>query len=263
MNRLWLWLPLASLAGAIWFGFAVFADDAVDEGREALNSTWTEYPWYDAEADALRPIPVQPPPPPPPPTGTIIKPQPPAPSNAAPMSSQTTSFLAGLLQVLPWLLVMALLIVAIVLIIRWRFSLQSPAKARASRRRSRQAEIERIAELPFEVQPESDLLAAARREYNSGNYGRAIVYLYSWQLMELDDSHHIRLARGKTNRQYLRELRPRADLRGLLEPTMIAFEDFFFGDHELSRRRFEGCWEQVDQFQRLLNGSDPSTGGPR
>ena len=30
---------------------------------------------------------------------------------------------------------------------------------------------------------------------------------------------------------------------------MVPFEASFFGDHELSKRDFETCWERHDQFQ--------------
>ncbi len=75
-----------------------------------------------------------------------------------------------------------------------------------------------------------DLLAEARRHYQAGNYGAAIVYLFSFQLVQLDKRQIIRLAKGKTNRQYLREVGPRAALLRLVEQTMVAFEDVFFGN---------------------------------
>ena len=40
-----------------------------------------------------------------------------------------------------------------------------------------------------------------------GDYGMAIIYAYAYQLVELDQHHAIQLRKGKTNRQYLRELR--------------------------------------------------------
>ena len=47
------------------------------------------------------------------------------------------------------------------------------------------------------------LLEEARRSYEEGDYNTAIVYLYSYQLVKLDQNQWIRLAKGKTNRQYL------------------------------------------------------------
>ena len=70
----------------------------------------------------------------------------------------------------------------------------------------------------------------------------------AWPLPKL-----FRLTKGKTNRQYLREIGPRRRLRDLVERTMIAFESVFFGHHPLDQRRFEACWSQVAEFQRLLD----------
>jgi hypothetical protein len=58
------------------------------------------------------------------------------------------------------------------------------------------------------------------------------------------------LARGKTNRMYLRELRQQPQLKSILELTMTAFEDVFFGNHNLSREEFEACWRQLDDFHK-------------
>jgi hypothetical protein len=71
--------------------------------------------------------------------------------------------------------------------------------------------------------------------------------------VQLDRHHVIRLAKGKTNRQYLRETRTRPALAEILETTMVAFEDVFFGKHELSRQRFEECHSQFGTFQSELD----------
>ena len=67
--------------------------------------------------------------------------------------------------------------------------------------------VDRVEALPFRVPRQAtDLLSEARRQYEKGNYNEAIVYLFSHQLVELDRQHLIHLARGKTNRQLVREL---------------------------------------------------------
>ena len=111
----------------------------------------------------------------------------------------------------------------------------------------------RVAELPVPVPTTTgDFLSEVRRHAAAGNFGLAIVYLFSYELLQLDRHEVIRLSKGKTNRQYLREANPRPDLRTILEPTMIAFEDFFFGRHDLDQQRFENCWTKIDEFHRLL-----------
>ena len=68
---------------------------------------------------------------------------------------------------------------------------------------------------------------------------------------QLDKFAVIRLARGKTNRQYLRESGKAPPQRQLLEVTMHTFEDVFFGRRVLDRRGFEACWQHVSQFENL------------
>ena len=80
--------------------------------------------------------------------------------------------------------------------------------------------------------------------------------LFSYLLVEMDQHQLIRLAKGKTNRQYLREIGRRRSLRGLVERTMIAFEAVFFGHHGLDREGFEACWSQVAEFQRLVENEN-------
>jgi hypothetical protein len=107
--------------------------------------------------------------------------------------------------------------------------------------------------LPSRVVPaKGGLLEEARRQYEAGNYNAAIVYLYSYELLKLDQNQMLRLARGKTNREYLRELAGRPELYSILAQSLVPFEDVYFGEHELNRERFEACWNQVDRFHRLI-----------
>jgi hypothetical protein len=115
------------------------------------------------------------------------------------------------------------------------------------------SDVDRVEDLPFQLKrPTGDFLSEAQRLYEAGKYSDAIVYLFSYQLVALDKRHVIRLAKGKTNRQYLRETRSREPLKQLLQRTMISFEDVFFGHHELSRERFEESWQRLDEFHQQL-----------
>jgi hypothetical protein len=111
----------------------------------------------------------------------------------------------------------------------------------------------RVDELPLQLAaPKGDFLAEARRRYESGDYSGAIIYLFSHELLQLDRHQRIQLERGKTNRQYLREVRGEPFLANALSRTMVAFEDVFFGHHALDRSRFEACWREVEEFHRRL-----------
>ncbi len=115
------------------------------------------------------------------------------------------------------------------------------------------ASVDRVEALPVKVRgAAADFLDEARRHYEDGNFSEAILYLFSHELVALDTHRAIRLANGKTNRQYLRELRQRTGLKSILEGTMIAFEDVFFGKKSLSRERFEECWRQLTAFDQGL-----------
>ena len=112
---------------------------------------------------------------------------------------------------------------------------------------------DRVEALPFQVRAASgDFLSEARRLYDAGRYSEAIVYLFSHELVQLDKHHVIRLTKGKTNRQYVREARGRPVLRSVLETTMVAFEEAFFGNKALSRETFERSWNRLNEFELEL-----------
>jgi hypothetical protein len=112
---------------------------------------------------------------------------------------------------------------------------------------------DRVEALPFKVRAATtDFLAEARRLFDAGQYSEAIIYLFSHELVELDRHQVIRLAKGKTNRQYLRETRFHPLLASVLETTMIAFEDAFFGNKQLSRDVFERSWSRLNEFKLEL-----------
>ena len=120
--------------------------------------------------------------------------------------------------------------------------------------------VDHVEALPFMRQRSlDDLLGQARQHYLAANYDEAIIYLFSYQLVELDRRNLIRLAVGKTNRQYLRELRGRGTLAGLVEHTMVAFEDVYFGGHRLTRQRFESAWDRLPEFESLVASFGPES----
>jgi hypothetical protein len=111
----------------------------------------------------------------------------------------------------------------------------------------------RIEKLPFELaEPTRDLLAAARKSYESGDVRQAIIYLFGYQLVHLDSVQAIQLEDGKTNRQCLSELTG-SKLHAILERTMLAFEDVFFGELPLEPAVFDQCWNDLDRFHQYSN----------
>jgi len=214
-------------------------DEAVEAGRDALGE-WTGYPWYDSASDSVRRIDVQPPAPPPPPTSN--------------WSGFDLDWVGTTFQWTALILLLALLAVLIFMLVR-SFLDRGIDETSASIGVDDDAEQEqaRVEALPFPVKRgKLDLLEQAREHYRQGNFGQAVVYLFSFQLVQLDKHQMIRLTKGKTNRQYLREVGARETLRQLVTQTMTTFEDVFFGNHTIDRVRFESCWSRVDEFQRLV-----------
>lgn len=111
----------------------------------------------------------------------------------------------------------------------------------------------RFEALPFEVNaPQNDLLGLARQAQAEGRMREAIIYLYSYMLLMLDQKHLIHLAKGKTNRTYLREIRSQRALHALLEKIVVTFEDVFFGDLTLEPSEFQARWSELNQFHQLI-----------
>jgi hypothetical protein len=227
---------------------------AVQAAREALAGG-PDYPWYDPQEDEIRRIDVRPP-------------RDPAPHRTStwevrelPETQGTSAFAQYLWATLNWAFwaLLTLLLVGLVIVLV-RAYLRGQAgtgwDTSGDRAGDGRSEDDLIESLPFQVdRPRSDLLDEARRHYEQGRYGQAIVYLFSYQLVQLDRHHAIRLTRGKTNRQYLRELHGRPDLARILAATMVAFEDVFFGHHPLDRQSFEACWSKLEDFHRVLQPS--------
>lgn len=218
------------------------AADPVEQGRQAFQAE--EFNWYDADDDQLRPINLR----------QIAEPS----NDRRGLSG--ASWFADLGIALSYaLLILALAVVLGVMIFllskyRRRTSLAPTAGMQPRKRRVQ------IEALPVELDrnPE-DWLARVQQHYQAGEYNLAMIYLYSHQLVELDKHHLIHLTKGKTNRQYLKELQRNtsANLAPFVERSMVTFEEAFFGDRQISRAQFEACWQYFPQFQQVLGSHSP------
>jgi len=214
---------------------------AIEQGREALLEN--SYPWYDAETGVLKP---------------------PAPSRD-PMFD--LAWLAAVFRFLGWsALVLLLVAIAVMLVTAFlRREVRRAAVGATDKSKTMVLSSERIEALPVDAQTAiTDLLAAARQSYQRGDLARAIVLLFSHQLVELDRHQLLRLTKGKTNRQYLREVRRQGSAAGALVPlverTMLLFEQAFFGNYPPSPEQFQSCWSRVEEFQSLLQQSTEASG---
>lgn len=242
---------LPHLPATSW-SIAIDRDKAVEEGREAIVDT-ANYPWYDEETDGLKAVPVEP-------LGKLRQSNDwewDASSRRRNRGNWNSAFWESFWRIFQYLIWTALAIGLLVAIYMWLRAAAEREWARAEggseAERDERHQADLIEQLPFQVKrPTTDLLAEARRNYERGDFREAIIYLFSYQLVQLDRSGKLRLSKGKTNRQYLNELRRTPRLSELLVPTMLAFEDVFFGNYDLQRARFESCWQHIDEFERLL-----------
>jgi hypothetical protein len=218
-------------------------ETSVELVRNAFESC-PDFPWYDPEQDTIRRSDVRA-------SGDIQNRH--SRWEATLPAWQLPYWASWLLEIAAWSLLAILLAALVALLVRAFLAYEGAPAPLDERTAGGPAEDDRVEHLPFQLpQRQVSLLEEARRLSQAGHYGEAIVYLYSYQLIQLDQHHLIRLERGKTNRQYLREIRPRGAIRELLERTMIAFEDVFFGNHTLDRLRFESCWNALDHFHQQV-----------
>ncbi|HEY5313882.1 MAG TPA: DUF4129 domain-containing protein [Pirellulales bacterium] len=209
----------------------VQTDPSVTSGRAALGSHWS-YPWYDEATDGIRVLDFEPPEEP--------AKERPLKTSFAPSSGWTDGMVVT---------IGAIVLGAIAFLLARAFLKAEQATVVTQSGPSREIDITRIEQLPVRIADgKTDLLAEARRLHAEQRYGEAMIYLYSHQLLELDRLHVIHLARGKTNRQYLREAARAAQIKDALAASIVAFEDVFFGHHELSRDRFETCLAGFEQL---------------
>ena len=229
-------------------GNIAFAEETitkpVEAGKNGLEGE--SFKWYDAEKDDLRPLNVQPPR---------------ANNNNFNTNTGPTTNYSGQNMSLPGMEVILYLFLAIVIgVAVYLLILAYLRRENSKSTDNEEAEealspIDRLEELPLAVDRNvGDLLSAARQAFEQGNYGKAIIYLYSHQLVTLDRHQLIHLTKGKTNRQYLRELARsgRRRLPELLEKSLVTFEEVFFGHHPIERARLETCLNDWPEFERLL-----------
>ena len=255
--RVLTWLLSLTLALVVWPAGQRCAlaelepDEAVELGRETLSKgLLNRHPWYDSSTDDVKLVPLR-------------------------QQSQTSSsfdwdwdwpdwtwelslfgstFTVNLFTLLAWAIVLVIAYFLIRYLIRLYERRESEEADADDEETNQTTDADRVEALPVVVKRDvSDLRAEARRLADAGRYSEGIVYLYSHLLVQLDRRQAIRLAKGKTNRQYLREAAAASGgLTPIMEHTMTAFEDAYFGRHALSQAEFEACWQDVQRLDTIL-----------
>ncbi|MEM6688893.1 MAG: DUF4129 domain-containing protein [Planctomycetota bacterium] len=114
--------------------------------------------------------------------------------------------------------------------------------------------VAKIKHLPEELrQMTKDPRSAAQELASAGDLQSAMVQLFGYQLLLLDSKSRIRLARGKTNRVYIRECRREDSFAAdKLRETVEAFERVFFGDYTISKEQFDNLWNGHLELEKHL-----------
>jgi hypothetical protein len=236
-------------------------DYAVEVAGNALGNDWSQN-WYDPETDNIRPLKLR------------VPKQPSQQAQQSSGSSQTRSAFwdwldswlqglhpsldaAALLEFLFWITAIVVAVYLGSFLVRKYLRDQRQRFAKLQMVDPRAHSVDRVEALPMVVdEAVHDLLAEAHRLQQSGDLSGAITYLFSHQLLELDKAHLVQLVKGKTNRQYLRELRRNArqpePLAQIVRETVELFEATFFGGRTPSQASFASCWNQVQQFTQLV-----------
>jgi hypothetical protein len=198
--------------------------DPVEAGHEALSEG--RRPWYDAQTDSTQRVKIR-----------------------EPWGFSEFDAMDGTwAQLFAWatlaLLIVVLLGGVIYAIVHWQRPIDNaePDMALIPELSAARSEL-----LPVRAGSTADQLRGeAQQHFAAGRHGEAVVCLYSLGLLRLDQLQMIHLARGKTNRQYLRELSRNETLHTPMRQMVEVFEGYFFGGHDVSRQRCEQCLAHVD-----------------
>ena len=132
---------------------------------------------------------------------------------------------------------------------KWKRKSRLDAEAAARERR-----ISTLA--PEAAERYDDLLAAAQDAFARGDYRYALIFYFSYLLVEMDKRNFILLEKGKTNLVYWRELTEFPELRSIYRLTMKDFERVYFGGVSISREEFDAVWALHDRFLELMRDYD-------
>jgi hypothetical protein len=186
-----------------------------------------DYPWYDAKADAIKPL-----------------------TPPAPVEEPATREIVGPVRTIVFA-IMAAALAALIAALAW-------AWARYGRGpddlleggKSPTGTAARTTSLPAGLQVDlTDPWGEAVRLRAQGDFAGAIVCLFVHQLLTLDRLGQTRLAPGRTARQLVRAVADDA-ARRRVEPTLRLFEAVIYGHQPPSVEAFEAAWSEAEAFQR-------------
>lgn len=247
----WRFLTIGWLLASVvplGFGTLTMASDEVPTPVEQVRTSLRRLdsvPWYDSSGDAVRELEKD---------NTTWSLE-----NVfwtGPTTWTGSTALASVLRIIFWIILASIFLVLLMVMMRYAKDRQFFWRRDVKRKPSTESVTSIVDQLPLSWEaPLSEFLEKTSQLYQEHRYSDAIVCFFYYQLVALDRRQFIRLAHGKTNRQYLYELHSHPRLQPLVERTVLAFEDVFFGKHFLNRKRFEACWQELSEFERLTQHS--------
>lgn len=250
------------------------ASDVQPTARSPVARSLESTPWFDAEKTQIVPIAIKPR------TDDSIHrdsrwlPKPEAVKKTTPQANSATTANSGatnglfgtsmsLGNLFGWvlLLVIAMAIVGAIVYAISRAEINLPDNTKAAGAGSKDGQLpdeqtlERIKHLPPELRrTDVNLRTECERLKNEGRFDQAIILLLGHQLLLLDRNGLLRLSRGKTNGRYVRETRTNDQGSATyLRATADAFEQSYFGRHEIPAEVFEELWKQNDLLESAAN----------
>ncbi|MDR1385347.1 MAG: hypothetical protein LBJ67_16080 [Planctomycetaceae bacterium] len=245
------YLVIAGQVAAIIFLFAwllsqiTFAAESdtksVEDAKRSLGKSITfskQFPWYSAEQDDSQFLP-------------FPKEKPEKQWESWKWSPWWNNFFAFLGSFgYGTLMVTAIIVLAIILLLAWYIVHRNSELFKKLWRKEEYKERQRrIETLPEEARDMfDDLIGAAQRAFEAGQYRNSLIYYFSHQLVWLDTHQLIRMHKGKTNHEYARELKTAKGVLPYYEDTMALFESVYYGNHPITRLMFLGVWEHRHDF---------------
>lgn len=228
-------LTIASTAVIVNAGEAEVNGELNGELNSEVSSSLKKhkYPWYDSSTGEFKPV-----------SDIPEEEKKKQPDN----SSLDFKLIDVVMRVLFWTLVIVVVVWMSVLLVRAFMDI--PEKEKNPTADMPVVSQERLDLLPEITRGVTDFLSEAQKQAKLGDFSRAMIFYYSWQLLMLGDQEVIELESGKTNRQYLREAsQSRPDLRELFALSIRMFEEAIYGGITLVAADFQGIWTQREMIR--------------
>lgn len=127
-------------------------------------------------------------------------------------------------------------------------------KKKKAEKADRERRLEAIA--PEARERVDDLGTAAENALAAGDLRLALVYFFSWLIVESDKRGLLWARRGKTNREYWIELAVNPEIQTIYKATMNEFERVYFGAQTISRAEFDDVWRLREPFVAITRRLD-------